>query len=111
MTKIWFCKIGEVQEGMLPGGADAAMRKAVTAAYVAHTGESPDFIFSGWGGMLTEGERAVLENRMPDPKIDFEYLLNAFETAIHSEHLNKAEYLMCRKALFDYVAAVKRVQT
>jgi hypothetical protein len=37
------------------------MRQAVAAAYVALTGLSPDFIFSGWGAELDEFEREVVE--------------------------------------------------
>lgn len=60
-TKIWSCRIGEVLE--LPPGADMPMRQAVSDAYQKITGWQPDFIFSGWGGELSEGERAVVENR------------------------------------------------
>ncbi len=62
--KIWTCKIGET--GRLPMGADGPMRTAVRAAYLAITGEEPAFLFSGWGAELTEPERAVVENRMPN---------------------------------------------
>jgi hypothetical protein len=41
------------------------MRKAVQEQYKAITGHEPDFCFSGWAGELTEGERAVVENRPP----------------------------------------------
>ena len=63
---IWECKIGEVS-GVLPLGADAPMRFAVARAYKEITGHEPLFLFSGWGGELDEGERAVVENREPDP--------------------------------------------
>ena len=63
--KIWSCKIGEVNESLLPSGADGPMRDAVAKAYREITGCDPEFIFSGWGAELTEGERAVVENRMP----------------------------------------------
>lgn len=61
--QVWTCKIGET--GALPMGADLPMRQAVRHAYRELTGEEPDFIFSGWGGELTEYERAVVENRPP----------------------------------------------
>lgn len=64
--KIWACKIGETDEGSVPHGADLPMRNAVGLAYRAITGVEPTFIFSGWGGELDEGERAVVENRAPD---------------------------------------------
>ena len=64
-TKIWFCKIGEVQKWMLPEGSDMPMREAIGAAYKQVTGVDPDFIFSGWAGELTEGERAVVEDKCP----------------------------------------------
>jgi hypothetical protein len=61
--KIWSCKIGETAS--VPSGADLPMREAVARAYEEITGESPVFIFSGWGAELTEPERAVVENREP----------------------------------------------
>lgn len=63
--KVWVCKIGEVDPTKVPPGGDAPMRAAVARAYVELTGEEPDFTFSGWGGELTEPERAVVENRLP----------------------------------------------
>jgi hypothetical protein len=60
-TKIWTCKVGEVSSDLLPKGADLPMRKAVARAYLEITGQEPDFIFSGWGGELTENERAVVD--------------------------------------------------
>ena len=57
--KIWDCKIGEVRSGELPIAADYPMRLAVEKAYKEITGKDPDFIVSGWGGELTEGEREV----------------------------------------------------
>lgn len=61
--RIWFCKIGEA--ALIPAGADAPMRQAVAMAYKELTGEDAKFCFSGWGGELTEPERAVVENRLP----------------------------------------------
>lgn len=57
--KIWTCKIGQTKD--IPKSADLYMRKAIAAAYYEITGERCDFIFSGWGGELTENELAVLE--------------------------------------------------
>ena len=57
--KIWTCKIGEVTN--MPAGGDAPLRNAVAKAYRELTGQDDDFIFSGWGGELTEGERALVE--------------------------------------------------
>lgn len=62
--RIWFCKIGG-PVGKLPRGADGPMREAVAEAYKRLTGREPEFCFSGWGGELTEPERAVVENRAP----------------------------------------------
>jgi len=62
--RIWYCKIGEVAS--TPDGADMPMRQAVAKAYRELTGEEPVFIFSGWGAELTEPERAVVEDRLPD---------------------------------------------
>ena len=71
MSKIWYCKIGETTEERLrekfpQSGADYPMRRAVESAYYEITGEYPDFIFSGWNAELTESERAVVENRVPE---------------------------------------------
>lgn len=63
--KIWFCKIGEAES--VPEGADGPMREAVEAAYKDLTGREPGFLFSGWGGQLSEAERAAHENRLPNP--------------------------------------------
>lgn len=64
--KIWSCKIGEVDEAQLPRGADSPMRNAVEEAYERITGREAVFIFSGWGAELTEPERAVVEDRLPE---------------------------------------------
>lgn len=63
--QIWSCKIGEVALAKLPRGSDNPMREAVREAYHVLTGEWPVFIFSGWNAELDEGERAVVENRLP----------------------------------------------
>lgn len=57
---VWSCKIGEA--GALPDGADLPMRTAIRAAYLQLTGEEPEFLFSGWGAELTEGEREAVES-------------------------------------------------
>lgn len=64
--KIWECKIGEVDRRKLPSGSDWPMRQAIQEAYTKLTGEDALFIFSGWAGELNEGERAVVENRLPN---------------------------------------------
>lgn len=64
--KIWDCKIGEIDPLKLPKGADGPMRKAIEKAYYDLTGEWPDFVFSGWGAELTEGERRVIEESDED---------------------------------------------
>jgi len=63
--KIWTCKIGEIDFDQ--HGADAPMRRAVREAYIKVTGEDPAFIFSGWGGELTDAERADVDGREPTP--------------------------------------------
>lgn len=63
--QIWFCKVGGPTAVPLPRGADAPMRAAIQSAFAGLAGVEPAFIFSGWGGELTEGERAVHENREP----------------------------------------------
>lgn len=57
---IWWCKIGKARP--LVDAPDFAMREAVATAYRAITGEHPDFIFSGWGGKLTEAEQRVVDH-------------------------------------------------
>jgi hypothetical protein len=61
----WGCKIGEFPRDLLPHGADGRMRRAVERAYEKFTGQPPEFVFSGWGARLTEGERAAHEDRLP----------------------------------------------
>lgn len=61
--KIWTCKIGEIDGSKLPAGADNPMRDAISRAYRELTGEDPKFLFSGWGGELTEGERRVVDEK------------------------------------------------
>ncbi len=61
--KIWECKIGEVDDSKLAIGADLPMREAIKRAYKELTGEEPEFVFSGWGGSLTQTEREVIDER------------------------------------------------
>lgn len=61
--QIWFCKIGEIKPAKLPMGADYPMRRAIEKAYLEITGEMPTFIFSGWGGSLTEAERESVKRK------------------------------------------------
>jgi hypothetical protein len=62
--RVWSCKIGGKVTG-LPKGADWAMRRAVAECFARLTGYEAEFCFSGWGGELSEPERAVVENRLP----------------------------------------------
>ena len=64
-TKVWSCKIGWATEEGLPRGADFPMREAIAEAFLKLTGQSHEFIFSGWGAELTEDELAVVEDRVP----------------------------------------------
>lgn len=73
---IWFCKIGG-EVGDLPSSADGPMREAITRAYRKITGSEPGFLFSGWGGTLTEPQRAVVEDRPPSAE---------YEAAWHARH-------------------------
>ena len=63
--KIWDCKIGEVDKGKLPDGADAPIRQAVQKAYKEITGEDCLFCFSGWGGELDDIERNIVNEKLP----------------------------------------------
>lgn len=62
---VWQCKIGVLSPVNLPAGCDFPMRRAIDAAFLSLAGVESDFIFSGWGAKLTEGELAVVENRIP----------------------------------------------
>jgi hypothetical protein len=62
---IWFCKIGTRNAVELPRPADPPMREAVEAAFKAVTGVESEFLFSGWSAELTDGELAVVEDRLP----------------------------------------------
>lgn len=66
---IWYCKIGESAATDLPPGSDSPMRRAIERAYIELTGQEPEFIFSGWGQELDESERAVVEDRLPNPSV------------------------------------------
>jgi hypothetical protein len=85
--KIWFCKIGEISEAGLPHAADEPMRKAIIAAYTQITGQSPDFVFSGWGGELTEPERAVVEDRQPSEEHYRQWMESRREHLPYPEHV------------------------
>ena len=67
--KVWECKIGSTEGVDLPPGSDFPMREAIAAAYLDLTGKNPEFIFSGWGAELTEIERAVVDDRLPDDEV------------------------------------------
>lgn len=87
MENIWKCKIGGPVAELLLKGADSPMRQAVERAYFELTGQYPKFTFSGWAGSLTESERAVVENRLPDANL-----------------LPPSDELLSRmKALYEYV--------
>lgn len=63
---IWTCKIGGNINEELRMGSDGPMRDAVERAFREVAGCEAKFTFSGWAGELTEGERAVVERRIPD---------------------------------------------
>ena len=66
---IWTCTIGGMTED-LANGSDLPMRQAIQRAFRDVTGTNSAYCFSGWGGSLTEGQRAVVENRpQPDPAL------------------------------------------
>jgi hypothetical protein len=64
--QIWECKIGEVDWEKIPKDSDLPMRVAVQNAYHELTGEWPDFVFSGWGAELDEGEKKFLIDTDPE---------------------------------------------
>jgi hypothetical protein len=54
--RIWTCKIGVKGDPPLPLAADVPMREAIAHAFKEVVGFECDFIFSGWGGVLTKSE-------------------------------------------------------
>lgn len=65
-VKIWQCRIG-APDIVVPREGDSPMRDGVEATFRKVVGHPAKFMFSGWGYELTEGELAVIENRLPDP--------------------------------------------
>lgn len=63
-TRVWDCKIGYAFNGELPNGADFPMRRAISKQFKKLTGREPLFIFSGWGGSLTDIEKSVVERKI-----------------------------------------------
>ena len=61
---VWECKIGRCDDVDIPDGADSPMRNAVERAYFELTGKMPDFVFSGWGGSLTETEEQAINGSL-----------------------------------------------
>lgn len=89
--KIWTCKIGEIFHKELPKASDTPMRTAIRKAYLELTGSEPDFIFSGWGGELTEGEREV-QNKYGKHDGGYTYKLKEGEEVIRPEG-----FVICNK--------------
>lgn len=114
--QIWTCKIGGRVTG-LPKGADGPMRVAVQACFEKLTGYEAEFTFSGWGAELTEGERAVVENREPryDRKKSFEESIrhaincHSMENASNTPDFILAKYLEACLDAFD--VAVQQRET
>jgi hypothetical protein len=61
--QVWQCKIGVKGDIELPAGSDWPMRVAIQKAFFELTGVEAEFTFSGWNAQLTEGEKAVAENK------------------------------------------------
>jgi hypothetical protein len=113
--RIWFCKIGG-EVGELQSGADWPMRKAIEAAYKELTGCDAEFCFSGWGGSLTEGERAVVEDREPKPeaadaverlRAEVSRLRDANEACTHELEWLRAKFARYRYAL-EIIAGLRQ---
>ena len=60
--KVWFCKIAVPADAELPRGFDWPPRTAACEA-IENSGIEVVACFSGWGGKLSEGEIAVIENK------------------------------------------------
>jgi hypothetical protein len=58
------------------------MREQVERAYRELTGHAPDFVFSGWGGVLSEAYRAVHEDRLPDIAVQLAELRPIYEMLV-----------------------------
>lgn len=86
LLKTWRCWIGEVEPEDLPRGADGPMREQVERTYRELTGHAPDFIFSGWGGVLAEYYRAVHEDREPDIEAQLAELRPIHEMLVDEAH-------------------------
>lgn len=84
--QIWKCTIGG-QSAPLPPGSDWPMRVAVRIAFEKLAGRPAEFCFSGWGAKLSEAQRAVVEDREPNP----EPTDSAAEIARLREEVNVAE--------------------
>jgi hypothetical protein len=65
------------------------MRQAVERAFFELTGAHSTFNFSGWGGELTESERAAIEDRLPYPDMIIDECRAAINDSV--EHLLQAE--------------------
>jgi hypothetical protein len=59
--EVWTCKIGGHAD--VPSGGDFPMRQAIKKAYRELTGKDCEFLFSGWGGSLTEIEAEVIRRQ------------------------------------------------
>lgn len=100
---IWSCKIGALGTLHLPAGSDAPMRHAVRQMFTSLVGGEPQFIFSGWSAELTEGELALVENRLPCPdKLRAETLGTALAATTRLENTAVA------KALAGFALPLKR---
>lgn len=108
--KVWGCKIGEVDAAKLPRDSDSGMRRAVADMYQQLTGELPEFIFSGWGEELTEAERAVVENRLPDPSVAGQTDISPWNP-IEYLHGSKGEVHLPAGAPFDGEPVLIRTNT
>lgn len=110
MGDVWRCKIGYLNDeerlGDLP--LDPAMRRAVGKGFIGITGREPDFVFSGWGAKLTEGELAAHEDR--DPKLNeirneaYKYI-KAEATNTTSEYSKAARII---QGLLDEIAELEQ---
>lgn len=97
---VWACKIGGERPLRLPPGADDPMRTAVERAFREIAGRDPLFVFSGWGGALTEGELAVVEGRDPEPPAEAA-LLEDMDGAPFPEEVQIAHRLALADALAE----------
>jgi hypothetical protein len=106
---IWTCKMGYANRAELPLGADGDVRKVVEAKFKQMMNRSPEFIFSGWAGQLSEGELAVVEDRHPKGSNNLLELIEKLDIlsgGVLDEHKEELSHIITR---LKYMAIVEKL--